>query len=138
MIYIGIDPDCDKSGVAVWNSKNKALQLYNLTFFQLYDSLKEIEKWIDVKVKIEAGFLNKKSNYHYSVNNFTAQKIALKVGANHETARKIGEMCEYLELKYEFVCPKSSKVDSKYFEKLTGFKRSNQEQRDAAMLVFGL
>jgi hypothetical protein len=66
-------------------------------------------------------------------------KISERVGANHETAKKICEMCEYLKLDYEQVRPTSSKINSDKFKEVTGYeKRSNQEQRDALMLIWEL
>ena len=51
-------------------------------------------------------------------------------------AKKIIEMCEFLGLTYLKVKPIKSKVDSIYFKKITGIeKRTNQEQRDAYMLI---
>jgi len=34
-VYIGIDPDVDKSGVAYYDSKTKFLQMTNQSFFNL-------------------------------------------------------------------------------------------------------
>lgn len=166
-LFIGIDPDTNKSGVAAWDGKE--LKLYNLTFFELYDFLKDIAMLNPIgvsnsgipimpyddapvlKVIIEAGWLNEKANWHYlgsyttknnaPINNRIsyAAKSGANVGANWETGKKIAEMCEYLGIEYELKRPQSSKVDAKYFEKLTGYKgRTNAETRDAAMLVFGM
>ena len=150
--YIGIDPDVDKSGVAYYESESKKLELSNLTFFQLFDYLRfakgaklDFEKLV---IYIEAGWLNK-SNWHKSYKNKDGrlvkhseaqnEKISRNTGANHETGKKIVEMCEYLELDYVIVKPTSSKVNSEYFNKLTNtIGRTNQEQRDAAMLVYGM
>lgn len=152
--YIGIDPDTEKSGVAVWDGEK--LELHNLGFFELYDFL--MGKWrecfdsvffdgdhvvtvrYELKVVIEAGWLNEKTNWHYSGHSkgVTAQ-VGARIGANWETGKKIAEMCEYLNLEYELRKPVSSKMDAKFFAKLTGYKgRTNQEQRDAGALVIGL
>ena len=65
-------------------------------------------------------------------------KISERVGANHETAKKICEMCEDLGIEYTQVKPTRSKLKSEEFAKLTKIKaKTNQEQRDAFMLVFG-
>lgn len=135
-VLIGIDPDTEKSGVAWYISKD-SFRLFNLTFFELFDSLKDIET--ESLVYIEAGWLNK-SNWHKVANGSAAinASIGLRTGANHEVGRKIIEMCEYLEIEYVLVKPTKSKVNSETFNKITGHKgRSNQEQRDACMLVFG-
>ena len=62
-LYIGIDPDLDKSGIAVWESQNEILTLKNLSFWQLFDLLSTNRDRI-VVVRIEAGWLNFKSNWH--------------------------------------------------------------------------
>lgn len=134
-IQIGIDPDVDKSGVAV---KNKdGIVLMNLRFFDLFEYLKTTKiLYGDMIVVIEGGWLNK-SNWHKKQNGSAAlnAKIGSHTGANHEAGRKIVEMCEYLEIKFRVVRPSKSKVNTQFFYKLTGIKRSNQEQRDAYMLI---
>ena len=134
-VLIGIDPDVDKSGIAIFLSKDN-FQLKNLRFFELYDLLDSLKE-STLEIYIEAGWLNK-SNWHKVVNgssNINAQ-IGQRTGANHETGKKIVEMCEYLGLKYNLIKQIKKKVDSIIFNKITNYKgRTNQEQRDAAMLV---
>lgn len=135
MIKIGIDPDCNKSGVAVKSHFN-SIFLYNLSFFDLFINLKDYST-SNTTVYIEAGWLNK-SNWHIIQNGSAAinSQIGQRTGANHETGKKIVEMCEYLGLPYKLVKPTRKKVDAKLFQKLTGYiGRTNQEQRDAAMLI---
>lgn len=140
-IYIGIDPDCHKSGVANIDDENNII-LNNLTFFDLFDYLQFQKNKIafeknELIVVVEAGWLNK-SNWHTSqkFSSSVNAKIGNSTGANHETGRKIVEMLEYLNIKYELKKPIASKVNSLIFSKITGIKRSNQEQRDAFMLIF--
>lgn len=138
-MYIGIDPDVHKSGVAFKNGK--LIELSNLTFFQLFDFLifyKDQEK--KPIVYIECGYLNA-SNWHKKTNASASinSKIGERTGANFETAKKIVEMCEYLNLEHVKVKPTRSKVNSDFFKQITGFtQRTNQEQRDAYMLIHGL
>jgi len=142
-IIIGIDPDTEKNGVALRINKN--FLLYNFSFFKLYELLENIKNNAEfinaeIKVYIECGFLNK-GNRHFKENESMQfnGKISERVGANHETAKKICEMCEYLKLDYEQVRPTSSKINSDKFKEVTGYeKRSNQEQRDALMLIWEL
>ena len=142
-VIIGIDPDTDKNGVAVKINKN--FLLYNFSFFKLYELLENLKKNAEfinaeIKVYIECGFLNK-GNRHFKEHESMQfnGKISERVGANHEIAKKICEMCEYLKLDYEQVRPTSSKVNSDKFKEITGYeKRSNQEQRDALMLIWEL
>lgn len=141
-LFIGIDPDTQKSGVAIW--ENKKLTLLNLSFFELLERIKTIALGanvlgLDIVIVIEAGWLNKKSNWHgHGFGEGVASRTGAKVGANHETGKKIVEMCEYLNMTYELVRPESKKVNAKFFKQLTKYEgRTNQETRDAAMLVFG-
>lgn len=137
-LLIGIDPDVDKSGVAFKNGNNYTLE--NLTFFELFDFLKFYKEREDKPlVYVEKGSLNK-SNWH-SKNDKSHKwnsNIGAALGRNFETANKIIEMCQYLQLPFVEVKPTRKKIDSDTFKKLTGFtKRTNQEQRDAFMLIFG-
>ncbi|URM37177.1 hypothetical protein [Flavobacterium anhuiense] len=135
---IGIDPDVDKSGVAFLTGNQ--LQLDNLTFFQLFDYFIEKKKsHPGLEVYIECGFLNK-SNWHRKNDKSAAfnAKIGSYTGANFEVAKKIIEMCEYLKIKHHKIKPTASKITNKYFKQITGYTgQTNQEQRDAFMLIFG-
>mgnify|MGYP000290616877 CR=1 FL=1 len=133
---IGIDPDVSKSGVCLYNSKTN-FTLLTLSYFELFDLLKNTN--VNIKVYIEAGWLNK-SNWHKVANGSASinANIGLRTGANHEVGRKIVEMCEYLKIEYFLIRPTKSKINAETFNKITGFnKRTNQEVRDATMLVFG-
>lgn len=138
-LLIGIDPDVEKNGVCFKNGK--LIELSNLTFFQLFEFLsfyKEREE--KPIVYIECGFLNasnwhKKSNASANLNT----KIGERTGANFEVAKKIVEMCEYLNLEHVKVKPTRSKVNAEFFKQITGIaQRTNQDQRDACMLIIGL
>jgi sulfur carrier protein ThiS len=136
--FIGIDPDVTKSGVAYKNGKT--VELYNYSFFDLFDYLKSLKLSQEkIIVYIECGFLNK-SNWHTTNgSNAINAQIGQRTGANHETAKKIIEMCIYLELKYFEIKPTKSKVNADFFKQITKIdKRTNQEQRDAYMLIHGL
>jgi hypothetical protein len=135
---IGIDPDVDRSGYAAITGDQ--LTLDNLNFFQLFEKLKYfVECQNKPIVYIECGFLNK-SNWHNKSDRSAAfnSKIGERTGANFETAKKIIEMCEYLQISYVKIKPTARKTTNDYFKSLTGHKGvTNQEQRDAFMLIFG-
>lgn len=137
-ILIGIDPDVEKSGFA--RIQGDQLKLDNLSFFDLFEELKFYkEREIKPTVYIECGYLNK-SNFHKKSGMSAAlnAKIGERTGANFETAKKIVEMCEYLKLPYVKIQPKASKITNDYFKYITGLSiRTNQEQRDAMMLIWG-
>lgn len=141
-IYIGIDPDVTASGVCVWNSeKQEIMSLGTRSFWSLYELLTSGKGRpnSDVMVVIDAGWLNK-SNFHaraYENQRVNAQ-IGERTGANHEVGKKIAEMCDFIGLSYQLHRPTHSKIKAEYFTRVTGWKgRTNQELRDAAMLVYG-
>jgi hypothetical protein len=140
MLIIGIDPDTKLSGIAAYEPGTKYFHVQKMAFFQLYEYLKENGEHIAL-VRIEGGWLNEKSNFHYGRNQSKAagERIAKNVGANHETGRKIGEMCEHLGIEYEIVRPLGTKeIEHWIFKRITGFSgRTNQDMRDAGMLVYG-
>ena len=144
-MIVGIDPDTVKSGVAVYDKETKKLELSCLSFFELQDYLSNAKKCIKV-VKIEAGYLNKKNNWHISKNIRTASRVGANVGANHEVGKKIVEMCKYLEIDY-IECKPLKKTNG---NKVSGVElkrrliqlginpiigRTNQEMRDAALIA---
>ena len=143
MIKIGIDPDVDKSGFAVWDSKRK--KFAHIFSFDLFDLVGQLMKWNlnepEVLVYIEAGWLNKKSNFHvYSgQSKRVGEGIAKNVGRNHEVGRQIEKFCIKHDIKYTLIRPVNKKVkDVDLFKRLTKWtKPTNQDKRDAAMLVLG-
>lgn len=136
---IGIDPDVDKSGVAV--IENGEIELFSLSFWQLFEFLKERKPDL---VRVEGGWLNKMSNFRAGKPTAALARIGKNVGSNHEAGRKIVEMCEYLQIKHEVVKPlqkhwkgTDGKITHeevvKYFK--IKQKRTNQEERDALLLL---
>lgn len=135
-MIIGIDPDLEKSGVAI---KDKSgVQLKNLSFVEL-KNLFEQEKENIKKVVIEAGWLNDKANFHGRAKQSKAagERIAKNVGENHATGKLLVQVAESYNLIVELVRPTRSKCNAKDFNLITGWiGRTNQEQRDAAMLIW--
>lgn len=137
-LIIGIDPDLEKSGVAVL--KDGSLRLDNMRFYDLTQYF-EVNKDQIKKVVIEAGWLNKKSNLHsrYGQSKRAGERIAKNVGENHATGKLLVEMAESLGLAVVLVKPTKSKKNSEEFNRITGWQgRTNQEQRDAGMLIWGM
>lgn len=133
-ILIGIDPDVDKSGVAL--SFNGKLTLLNLTFFDLYDYLKNCQSLFkSFLVVIEKGESNK-ALFNSKGKKSVASTIGMKTGRNFEVTNKIAEMCEYLKIDYEFYVPTSQKLSHDYLNKIVELpKRTNEEQRDAVRCI---
>jgi|SRR5882757_506226 len=144
-ICIGIDPDLIKSGVATWNGK-EFIQLGIMRFFELIDYLefKKMEALMegnepDVKIYIEGGWLNVKSNFHKAQGASVREVIAKRVGENHAVGKLLVEYCELEMIPHHVIRPTQKKWDADVFKKITGVQsRTNPEIRDAARLVFGL
>lgn len=135
-MIVGIDPDIDKSGIATL-TENKRLEMTNLTFVETLGFIRQYKSIIKC-VYIEAGWNIKKSNWHGAKNMSTAARVGKNVGENHATGKLLYQCIEAEGLKVVAVKPNSRKLDAEQFEKLTKYKgRTNQETRDAAMLIFG-
>ncbi|GIJ96578.1 hypothetical protein CAPN001_11470 [Capnocytophaga stomatis] len=145
---IGIDPDITKSGVSFLEVKTRKLEVSSLTFPQLLDYLKFIrEKHSQTPEKlivvVEAGWLVQKSNYHGYAGG-RAEKIAKNVGANHETGKKIVEMCKHYGLEVQEIRPlkkmwkgKDGKITHEELASFTGITgKTNQDSRDAGLLAW--
>jgi predicted nuclease with RNAse H fold len=141
---IGIDPDVDKSGIAIYNTGTKQIKLFNLSFPELIEKLTEVQliAW-DYIVVIEAGWLNS-SNWHLPTpcTNKMAASIGNRTGRNHQTGILLVEMLKFKGINV---------VEKKPIQKIGGKKisaemikkiipnftnSSNQETRDAAMIAF--
>lgn len=147
MIIIGVDSDLHKSGIAIWDKENNNLELKSLTFFELFDFLKAEKENIKI-LKIEAGWLNQKSNFHFAKSKGISDTISKKVGENQATGKKIVEMCQYLNIPHKLVKPfkkiwssPTGKISAKELKQqlerlkinLTN-KTSNQDNRDSALI----
>lgn len=145
---IAIDPDTEKSGVATLNPATRTLETQSLTFPFLNDYLITIkcaseEKQLSVLIIVEAGWLHSKSDFR-DVKGKAATRIAKNVGANHETGRKIIEMCKHFGLDVREQIPlkkhwkgKEGKIthcELAAFTRIEG--RTNQEERDAALIAW--
>lgn len=155
-IVIGIDPDADKNGVATLYRESRQLRAVALTFPETLDYIRYVlnsarANHQTVRVIIEAGWLNK-THWHVGYND-SRQAAAAKgnaVGRNHETGRKIAEMCRHWEIPYELVKPlalkaggvnlwhgKDGKITAEELAEITGLtSRTNQEARDAALIAW--
>lgn len=136
-IIIGIDPDLEKSGVAILG---QSLELKNLTFSETVELFRTHQDEIK-KVVIEAGWQNKKSNLHgrFGQSKIVGERIAKNVGENHATGKLLVEMAQSLGLPVVEVRPTRTKMKAEDFNRITGWQgRTNQEQRDAALLIWGM
>lgn len=153
---VGIDPDVDKNGVAFLDCTTKRLKIMSYKFADTLDYLRRVKREAEVTnmhfmVVIEAGWLNK-AHWHLTAKD-TKQSAAAKgnaAGRNHETGRKLAEMCKYFDIPYELIKPLSlksggvhiwkgreGKITHEEIANFTGVtQRTNQEQRDAILIAW--
>ena len=147
-IIIAIDCDVEKSGVAYLEVSARILVAFTATFPVLLDYLLR-EKKIAAESKkslivvIEAGWLNQ-SNWHLKRgdNARVASAKGNSTGRNHETGRKIVEMCKHYGIDVVEQRPlkkcwkgKDGKITHEELAAFTGLTgRTNQDARDAALL----
>ena len=150
-VIIGIDCDVQKSGVAYLEVATRRLEPYAMTFPELLEYLQDIALDSDVKgysviIVVEAGWLNKISNYHTAASR-GGQRISKNVGANHEVGKKIIEMCRHYGLEVVEQKPlrkiwKKGKISMEELNTLLLSKKMGaldktvgQDCRDAILLV---
>ena len=147
-LIIAIDPDKDKSGVAFLDLKRNEVEARAMPFPELIDMLRDVSQWTTpCKVIIEGGWLISKSNYHAAYGR-VGECIARKVGANHETGRKIVEMLAHWGIEHEVIHPlkkcwkgRDRKITLDELNSLLrgmGIKemgRCNQDVRDAVLIA---
>ena len=118
----------------------QSLELKNLTFSETVELFRTHQDEIK-KVVIEAGWQNKKSNLHgcFGQSKIVGERIAKNVGENHATGKLLVEMAQSLGLPVVEVRPTRKKLKAEDFNRITGWQgRTNQEQRDAGMLIWGM
>lgn len=142
-INIGIDPDVNKSGWA----ESVAGALTAVGNKSLFEVFKFLENNRDVVVYISAGWLINNTTWHVGqyvkikggyrpLTEKQIRKTASDVGRNHEIGKQIVKVCELLQIEHYLTRP-TGKVNGDLFKKITGWeKQTNQDSRDAAMLVF--
>ena len=134
-IKIGIDPDVDKSGVCIIEDK-KIIFLGCCSFFDLIDVLYDHHHAV---IYIEAGWLNKTSNYHVTNGNVRiAANIGSKVGSNATIGKLLEQYCIKHQIVYRLIKPTGHKWKADFFRKVTGWDgRTNEEMRDAVRACWG-
>lgn len=118
-IIIGIDPDLEKSGVAILGND---LQLKNLTFPETVELFRNEQDSIK-KVVIEAGWENKKANFRVGGGHSRQvnEQIARRVGMNHATGKLLVQMAKHMGLAVIEVNPLKQKSIQKILnESLVG------------------
>ena len=154
---VGIDPDCDQSGVAIVDPETREIKARKLSFSEIVLLLQTMKQEAAeqkdgrlFKVVVEAGWLNK-GNWHVSHNRYMsvskAAEIGRGVGRNHQTGMLIEEISRFLlglptELQKPFQkCwkGKDGKITQEELQQVTGtpkLPRMNQDQRDAVLIAW--
>lgn len=141
-LYIGIDPDVDKSGFVIWDKEKKALlDVDSATLPEMMTRLLRMKGRIALVI-VEAGYLNKGNRHTFKGQTVAAAaKTGENVGRNHQRGMDIVEILEWMKIPYRLqkpITPNKWKDDAAYFKTITGWHgKTNPEKRDAAMLVFG-
>lgn len=145
---VAIDPDVTKSGVAEIDTENRNVTVKAMTFPELIDHINGIENKESVRIAVEAGWLNK-PNWHFAKSIAIAGSIGNDVGRNHETGRKIVEMCEHVGFSVSLVRPLKkrgtgvggkvthSEVQNalRQLRMSLAKKRTNQDERDSILIA---
>ena len=148
---VAIDPDCEKSGVVTLRTSDKYLVCESLTFPKVLEHLLFCKNMAEknenyLLIIVEAGWING-SNWHLHPRDTKALAAAKgnSVGRNHETGRKIVEMCKHYNLDVVEQKPlkkcwngQDGKITQQEIEHfIPNFpRRSNQEVRDAALIAW--
>lgn len=150
-IIIGIDPDVSKSGVAILDVSARRVEVSSFDFAEMYGYIMEVhrlceEEGKDLTVVVEAGWLNR-TNWHTSWHdkpNVAARK-GFDVGRNQQVGHDIitllrAEAIDVIEVAPLRKCWKGRdrKITHEELVSITRIdkKRTNQEERDAALLVW--
>ena len=150
-VYIGIDPDSVKSGVAVLERETRDVSVWCAPFAEIVDFLADVktrkdDEGVRVLIVVEAGWLND-SNWHlqYNDNKYVAAAKGRHLGRCEQTGRLLLEMCEKIGLECVARKPlrkcwkgKDRKITHEEIQTFTHIeqKRTNQEERDALLLAW--
>ena len=145
-LVIGIDPDLVKSGVAE-SIDGKLYQLHALSFPELIEFAKRIHKTEAdlVEFIVEEVEVDKTTYQRLGTNQHQMRKIAQNVGQVKGVKRVLVECLLHAGIPVRLVKPlkgtykKKAKADAKFFNQLTGWTgSSNEDKRDAGLLaLFG-
>ena len=150
-IIYAIDPDVDKSGIAMVNMQARCVHASTMTFPELIKFLtlqvpQHIKEGMIVEVVVECSW-DSEHNWHMrtGINHRKAASLGYDEGRNHEVGRKIVEMLEYHQIEVKLRRPlrkiwkgPGGKITHEEMTQICGWvhKRSNQEERDAMLLAW--
>ena len=156
-LVIAIDPDVDKSGIAILQTCDKTITLASHTFPDLIDWIPVVAKfppesshiilvearWAINTANYHKGYYDKKGVFHKNSERVN-ESIATNNGRNHETGRKIIEMLKHKGLNVVEQIPlkktwkgKDGKISHAELSRFMKIKnKTNQEERDAALIAW--
>jgi len=137
-MVIGIDPDLEKSGIAIVTD-GKLTALGTMGFFELTEYILEHKHVAHFVVE---DVEHDKTTYHRpGANQAAMRKIAQNVGQVKAIGRLLGVYLNGCDAQFTLIKPlkghaKKAKNDANFFNQLTGWQgKSNQDKRDAALLA---
>jgi hypothetical protein len=132
-LIIGIDPGV-KTGLAIWNREHKSMIIiYSSGILQV---MKCVLNHKDQVLKVRMEDARKRKWFGK-----TDREVLQGAGSIKRDCQIWEEFFELHNISFELVAPKNNKtkLDAKLFSKLTGWVgRTNEHERDAAMLVYNL
>lgn len=147
---IGIDPDCDKSGVAVYKSADRRLTLYTLPYHELTLLLERYRE--QETLVIVEDVVTSRANWHLSPQDSkrTAAAKGYGIGRCAQVGHHLLELLHYWHMPHILQTPlakywrgRDRKITAPEFRAVLQSQRitltsgavTNQEQRDAALLA---
>ncbi len=144
MYYIGIDPGVN-TGVAVWDNKQHTfLQIKTVKIheaMELVKDMKLIAATDQTKLIVRVEDARKRKWFEKKYSRKGEEENVLQGAGSIKRDSRIWEdfLTDY-HVEFQMVAPKGgmTKYTAERFQALTGWKgRTNEHNRDAAMLVFG-
>jgi len=153
-ILIGVDPGLI-TGVCVWSpEREKILDMQSMSHIKFMEWIVTGNDVYNMVVAIENPNLNQpvfmtkeEKDLIKGCGDFPAKDIALRIllrraqniGMNKQIAKTLMEFMESKGIDFVPIRPFRKKTDAEQFRNLTKWEgRTNQHNRDAAILVFGL
>lgn len=154
-VVMAIDPDIEKSGVAILYLGDKLINVKNLSFHHLLEYIshtyhKSVADGCSIVIIVEAGYLNKASSWHIhgGDNSRIAAFKGESVGRNKQVGKLITEYCQHHGMNMIEQRPlkkiwggRDKKITHEELNTLltnagiNTIKRTNQETRDAVLLA---
>ena len=144
-IMLGIDPDITENGIAFRLETDRSVILLNMDFWGLIEWIEDLRQRHVLYVVLEAGHLNKKSNFRSNkTNSLSSDRISKNVGQNHQVGILLSEYFDRHKIRYDLHIPRNKEIkkcieDGDYFKRIFNWSHTgnfNKETRSAAMLIY--